>query len=218
MELTIHGADRVFDRTRMMLDDVLEMLRQNGAVSLGSTRENEFLLFYSPTDRTYKIAVTSIGKKHLISVWEKDFRLPYGITRVDPRAMHAARVALSAFMFKRFRESYRDTPIVQTPPPIVSAVPAEVPLLPFTAFVEVRDSAKTIYMHEAGEVLRERAEKFDWVLDTLAPSLKEITSIVEKHHDKVEGVIVYRIMLADPNRPGKARHFYIGHQKLLKRI
>ena len=102
MKLTIHGSERIFDRTKMVVRDVLSIISSNAVVELGSHGGCKYLLFYSPPDNRTKIAVVTDGRTHLVSIWESDYFLPTGLKSVNKenkrKAMHLCR----EFMFKRF--------------------------------------------------------------------------------------------------------------------
>lgn len=106
MDMTAHGARRVLKRTLMDPNAVLAILEEGRAIVLGKEKGTTFLLFYSPSDKTAKIAlvgesvgVSSLGK-NLISVWETYFKLPPGITPPDKKLVEEAYL-----MWARQRET-----------------------------------------------------------------------------------------------------------------
>ena len=101
LELTVHGSERIHGRTKMTIKDVLSVIENGAVVTLGETTECEYLLFYSPPDHCTKIAVVAAKRTYLISIWERDYFLPEGVSRPNKQRDRKAREVLSRFLFKR---------------------------------------------------------------------------------------------------------------------
>ena len=99
MEISKHGHLRAMDRTRMLPEDVLSVVKSGMVVPLGFVNGCEFLLFYSPFDRDGKIAVVSEERTLLISVWEPFFTLPAGIIRPTRDMVNESKRLFNAFLF-----------------------------------------------------------------------------------------------------------------------
>lgn len=103
MKLTWHGTKRVYDRTKMHLNDVLSIISAGAAVDLGLVGGERYFLFYSPPNKSTKIAVVSADRMRLISIWESDYTLPSGIKRITWEMKREARILLQKFLFARIK-------------------------------------------------------------------------------------------------------------------
>ena len=104
MELSNHGRERIYGRTKMLPEDVLSIVSGEAAVDLGSVERRRYFLFYSPPDRDTKVAIVSEDRTRIISIWEKDYNFPVGIRRVTQWHEKRARILLQDFLFARFKE------------------------------------------------------------------------------------------------------------------
>ncbi len=98
MKLSVHGYKRIRGRTKLLAKDVLSILSGGAAIELGSAKDCEFLLFYSPPDKHTKIAVVAKNRSILVSVWESTFLLPEGILKPNFRRREAAQKAFARFV------------------------------------------------------------------------------------------------------------------------
>ena len=101
MDLTMHGADHVWDRTQMRSRDVLTLLENDVYIHLGYAGGVEYKFFYSPEDRDGRVALVSNPGSRLVSIWLPSFRFPAEITRPTQLHRDAARMMVSAFLRKR---------------------------------------------------------------------------------------------------------------------
>lgn len=109
MQTSIHGIEHVQRRTNMTLKDMHAILGRGIFISLGTNpaRESEFLLFYSPPDRECKIAVVSLDRKTLISIWDWNYKLPQGIDRVTRARRRRAKDLVRQDILKRASQAAR---------------------------------------------------------------------------------------------------------------
>lgn len=203
MELTIHGLERIYGRTKMLPEDVLSIVSSGAAVPLGSDEEYAFHLFYSPPDRQVKIAVISKSGSHLVSVWKASYLLPAGVSRVTPRHEKAARSAMSDFLFKKLRETARQG----TPTHLA-------------ARIEVRVGRKVEFVRDCGEIPISIASDYQTVVTGLYPQLAEIARLIEEHKHLVNGKQVgYTILFSRPGVPKPVlRSFTVSHAKFVSRL
>ena len=166
MELTVHGSQRIFDRTKMMVKDVLSVISSDAVVKLGSANGREFLLFYSPPDRKVKIAVIDAKHAKLVSIWEADYGLPAGVRRVDDVLENAARHRFAKWTFQRLNK-HLETPEVQV-------------------VVEVMENRKFVNRYEVGSMPEKIGFRKDRVFRFLLPRLREIVAEMEKNRKKQE--------------------------------
>lgn len=94
MELTFHGYERVFDRTRLRPEDVLLIIQTGLTHSLGEDDDFRYLCFHSFPDRQAKIAVVSKDTKRLVSIWNIGYALPIGIMLPTPEMCLSVRTML----------------------------------------------------------------------------------------------------------------------------
>ena len=103
MELSNHGLERIYDRTKLHPDDVLSIVSAEAAVDLGVADGQRYFLFYSQPNKSTKIALVSEDRRRLISIWEKDYNLPTGVKKVTWQRERDAQTLLQAFLFARIK-------------------------------------------------------------------------------------------------------------------
>ncbi len=108
MKLTVHAQIRSDERTKMFLEDIVALIREEAYVSLGISRGYSYLLFYSLPDRECKIAVVGSVNPTLVSVWNKHYRLPREVTRVAPHWEAVAETKFKKFMQARIFGKIRE--------------------------------------------------------------------------------------------------------------
>lgn len=108
MDIGVHALERILGRTRMLPEDVENVIAAGAYVSLGAREGSEFVLFYSPWERRAKIAIISRVRKKLISVWETSFLgLPSGVSAVTPDFCRQAELELERYILTRVKRSWR---------------------------------------------------------------------------------------------------------------
>lgn len=107
MELSYHGFERIYGRTKMLPEDVLSVISSEAAVDLGSVERRRYFLFYSPPDKDTKVAIVSEDRTRLITIWEKDYNFPVGVKRVTQKMEKEAHKFLQNFLFARIKAGSR---------------------------------------------------------------------------------------------------------------
>lgn len=107
MDFTSHGAERIYDRTKMRPEDVLSIVSDGVGVDLGMSSNDgyRYFLFYSPPDGCTKIAVVSGDRACLVSVWEATYHIPSELKRVTKKMKHQARKILQDYVFSKLKKS-----------------------------------------------------------------------------------------------------------------
>jgi hypothetical protein len=202
MHLTVHGEEHILDRTSMLAKDVLSIISGNATVELGTSEGYEYLLFYSPNDRDCKIAIVSLGKKDLVSVWEKDYFLPKGVLKVTHPLTKKARLLFSEFMFKRVK-------IEEVAPQM------------FMVQVDISSESKIEYRQSLGMISQDEIKTLESPLSILSllPELRPIITIVEQNRLKVPGKLYYKIYVLEQGS-GKIvkKSFKIKHETFMNRL
>jgi hypothetical protein len=161
MKLTIHGTERIQDRTKMQVRDVIALISKGAFVKLGSEGERDYVLFYSSPDKDVKIAILDRDRKNLVSVWEKDFRLPSGVSKVTRERAHRARTA--ALFKTRVKEQKSERH--------------------FKVTLEVVVGQKTVFAYECGRVPSGAVGSLEKILPFIEPALKIVVPIIESRRD-----------------------------------
>lgn len=84
MFVSRHARIRLRERSQMSLQQVRELLLAQAYVSLGTTMQYRYLLFYSYVDKCCLIAVVDSNTGKLVSVWYDAFTLPDVVTKPSP--------------------------------------------------------------------------------------------------------------------------------------
>ncbi|MEN9551726.1 MAG: hypothetical protein RI935_103 [Candidatus Parcubacteria bacterium] len=100
IQQTIHGHQRLLERTKARDEDILDILNNNAAVLLGEIEEIKFFLFYSPNDKDYKVALVSNVSKNLVTILETNHKLPFFIKQRIHRDKKEAKNKLQQFILK----------------------------------------------------------------------------------------------------------------------
>lgn len=202
MDATYHGTERIFGRTRMRHEDVLLIIASRAAVELGSWNGYTYYLFYSPPNKDCKIAVTSDNHALLITVWEKSYCLPNGVTRVERALEQKARALLSTFILSKLKEHSQQG----WPRCLLVAI-------------DVIVKHHVVYTHSYENIRFERVTRDSDVLEVLMPALMHLAAAVEDHRTKADTHIRYGIRVKDPEtlKPVR-RYFTVGHERIMRRV
>ena len=109
MELTGHGRGRIYSRTKMHPDDVLDVISGNATVDLGGVDGGRYLLFYSPPDGDTKIAIVSEDVGRVVTILEGSYGVPEGVKRVTRKMKKEAHKLLQDFLFARLKAKNRQS-------------------------------------------------------------------------------------------------------------
>lgn len=93
MEISTHGIERIQKRTKMSRKNILAMVAEGKVIDLEIPGSYVYLLFFSPPDVCTKIAIVSLDRKTLVTIFESDFNLPRG--RVVTNAQNAKARSLA---------------------------------------------------------------------------------------------------------------------------
>lgn len=191
MYKTHHGVERVFDRTKMVVEDVIKLIDADAVVPLGTAGKYEYLLFYSPFDDECKIAVTSKGREHLVSVWEANYALPRKVTKPNYMLKKIARERQRKYVINRIAKS---------------------PKL-YSAKILVYENGKLVFTHDCHQEVPEYDDRVLYIA-RLRSELSQITGLVEKHRT---GRVNYLVSLFEPNGAIR-RSYHLNHATVLNRI
>ncbi len=208
MILTKHGGERIHRRTRMVVKDVLSLIRSGACVELGAAGGLEYLLFYSPPDTNCKVAVVSEGRSHLISVWETYFDFPEGVKRITAKLENDAHLAVRAFLMKRLSlNAKKETPSAPQGPPTEQHL----------FKVEVQVGRKIEFVHEIGTRPVTRKATLQSVVGALHEDLRTLVLTVEDNRERVGNPPVsYNI--CEWRRGRFVRQHHVTHKTLLRYI
>lgn len=204
MELTLHGSERILGRTRMLTKDVLALISHSAVVALGARGPYEYLLFYSPSEQTTKIAVVAEERSCLISIWEKHFRLPEGVRRPQGKDEREARRALRTYLFSTMTSSKR--------------IKVKAHNEGFVARIQVQLDCKKLYEDDAVHIPQNVGKKAKKVLDYLTEHMEQLAAVVEAHRFHLQGKIRYVIFLLDPRNPRSVKQHVLSHEDAVDRF
>jgi len=105
MYVTKHGFERIMSRTSMVVHDILELIESDSVISLGKCHHYEYLLFYSPIDEDFKIAIVTQDRQSLISIWETFYHLPAEIQKIDQKRRKRAYHKQRDYFFSRLERN-----------------------------------------------------------------------------------------------------------------
>src|SRR3989344_2550217 len=200
MELTIHGVERIQGRTKMQVRDVMELISSGAVVSLGSDNAYEYLLFYSRPNKSARIAVVALGRKRLISVGQKDYRLPDGIRCVDAQLVQRAHDVSSSFYSRKEKARFRA---------------AQKSRLRVSLFV--LEGKRTILRYDCGFMATANASSADATLAFVMPQLQVIVPLVEANKGTAKAPVRYEVWCVHEHSLKMAMHVRVHHETLLKR-
>jgi hypothetical protein len=197
MELTIHGTERIQERTKMSVMEVRELLVNNVAVSLGLKGVREYLLFFSPADNTTKIAVVDKNRRSLVSVLEKHYRLPAGVSKVTSGKAKAARKKYGRFLLRHVPPVNRNKRAVRV-------------------VLEVRVKRKLIFKHELGSAQWGQVSNHERVLKFLKNEFETLVPLAETYRrDKEPSVSYsYQVWTLDELSKNVAQRYKFSHEAL----
>lgn len=167
MEMTVHGLVRLNERTKMREEDIVTLIVANVVISLGFYEMYEYLLFYSPNDRSCKIAIVSEDRSTLITVYGAEYRIPKNLKRPTRQLLEQAKFIFTDFLFKRIKENNIPYDLKQT----------EVQLLPPDT-----GRSKTLRLNASRKVVPKKVKKFAHI-QVLSGSGKVYTILYE--HKKI---------------------------------
>lgn len=194
MKITPHATERILDRTKMRIEDVLSIVSNGAGVELGKTEGYRYLLFYSPPDNVSKIAVVSDCGSHLISIWDRNFALPDGIGKVTREHERRARIVMKNFIFERLAPHNKKRF--------------------FTAKIQILEGQSVVFEADGGEIPTREIYTLESAFKYLAPRLAPIAQVVEEYKECAERKIKYRILLIDPETAERVRRHELGHKKI----
>ena len=208
MHLTIHGVERLQERTQMTVKEVLELVKEC-SIPLGSSEESggKFLLFYSPPDRGCKIAVVSEEDNTLVSVWNARFRLPPGLKKVSTRLREQAR----KLYWDYFYRLHPPTPLQERP------LPPSSPPEPLLFKIEIRVAERKEYEHVL-EVDGVATSSLDELWTMLVPAFREITPIVEEYKKRIPRRVKYWVQMFRRGGKWPYRTFPLRHETVMRRL
>lgn len=200
VDISIHGHLRVYDRTKMLPEDVLSLIRANKVVSLGVNNKQEFLLFYSPREKMSKVAIVSADRSTLISVWEIDFNFPHNIIRPTKGMIHQAKTLMNEYLFNQAKKNYSFS--------VEKILLVKISLL-------VCD--ERVYREE-GLVPESKTLRLDDLIEVLREELLRISSVVSEHVRR-PNILRYEFRFFDRDTGlMTSRRSGIDHKKLIQRL
>ncbi|MBL8158741.1 hypothetical protein JNK62_04375 [bacterium] len=199
--LTKHARERILLRTELKPENVLQLINDSAAISLGKGEIFEYLLFFSPFDLCCKIAVVSHDWGNIVSVWDEDFDLPEGILVPTERDRYKAKKLYQAFTFRRIGERQQTA----------EGLPY------YSATIDVVVEAKTVYSHAAGEITRSQGTFKKECIKAIWKELSTLASITEENRDKLHGFVQYQISLKALNGIQDFKRYAISHKKVLRK-
>lgn len=202
MDVTFHGTKRVFSRTKMRLEDVLSVVKNNAAVELGRAGNLIYFLFYSPPDNCTKIALVSEDKHLLVSVWENDYRLPKGVGIVNWKLKHEAKRLLRSFLISRSGiNKINDNSRV------------------LHVFIDVYEGEKVVYTHKAIEIREGDTKSVKSTLAVTQFEIAKIAKIVQENINLSEGRVRYCFRISDPETHRTIKQpFLLDHKQIMERL
>lgn len=210
MHLTRHARSRILRRTNLKPIDVLSFVTEGAAVSLGTYENYEYLLFYSPFDRCCKIAVVSLDRASLVSVWYDDYLLPGGVAKPTASSKKQARKAYLSFMFKRMERKPRPKKVCLRNEPSPPYYNTEIEVI--VRGESVFSLSSITLTHKQGYVLGN-------CLYLVLPDLFKLAEIVEAHKESFGGSTVqYGLSLKAINGLKSSRHYVISHKHVLRNL
>lgn len=177
MELTKHAQERIEGRTKMLAKDVLRLIKAGAFINLGTAEEYEYLLFYSPFDQTVKVAVTSCGREHLISIWEMNFTFPAGIEKIGNVHIEAAQSLCKKYIFSTFHAPDEQAPY-------------------WDATIEIRQkNGQLLHTLEVGTLTQQEGKKRLSCVNAFRAQLLELDATVVQKYSKSKDSIYYYIVI-----------------------
>ncbi len=101
MLVTDHALLRIRQRSRLSADQIVSLIEHGAFVSLGTSEQYEYLLFYSPLDRRTKIAIVSANRTTLVSIWENDFVRPASISKITKARVLEVKKLWKRYVFEK---------------------------------------------------------------------------------------------------------------------
>ena len=203
MELTIHAFERIMGRTSMLPEDVQAIVASGAVVRLGSDGEYEFNLFYSPHDRTTKIAMVVDCGRILVSIWESTYFLPEGVREVTPADKREARRVFTKFLFARLKDAHET-------PEMTVAIRVRVSENGY------RRTKKIVHAEPLGEMPISSLRSSEAVIAACSPRLRELTGEMESSGKNWSRDRLRYTFLVQKSDDAYAELFSILHRTLRK--
>ena len=182
----------------MSVQDVLFLLSSDAVVTLGENAEFAYLLFYSRPDNCCKIAVTTVDRSELVSIWEKDFSIPSGMLKAtSPRCKIAIQKSVALQFQFVTRTQLEPEENVDTQ-------------------IEVRVGRKLVYRTDLKAVPRYDAGEVQPLFSALRPQLEEILKIVESNRGQTGERILYSLFCLEQQSRKVFRRFDLRHETMMK--
>lgn len=207
MYLTIHGVERLQERTQMTVKEVLELVKEC-SINLGSSERGnkEYLLFYSPIDRQCKVAVVSESDDALVSVLNDHYHLPEGVQRVTTPRREKARQLYWDYFYR-----------LHPPPPPQERLLSLSSLEPLLIKIEVRVRERKEYEYTVeGEGVV--TDSVDDLWPALVSAFREITPIVEEYKKTIPTRVKYWIYMFRRGGKWPSRTFPLRHETVMRRL
>ncbi len=204
MELNWHGFKRVRGRTRMLTEDVVAIILAEAVVELGRDSRGEFLLFYSPRDKSTKIAVVSIGRGVLLSIWESSFQLPQGVSKVTAKLEKEARGKLRNFLIERAKKKLIPGEVKESKPAL------------YDLEISVCVGDIVVYRRDCGQVEKNKIKTLEEILAFLRPVTGQILSVVEDNLFSIGGPVTYDIRFKTHGAEFFRPMYHLKHETLLR--
>lgn len=192
----------------MVVKDVLDVLSDADAyVPLGVDNQYQYVLFYSPKDRTTKVAVLSLDMSALVSVWENNFRLPDSLPRVTGKQKRLAKSKSLHHFFLRFPETEKKRTQKKAAPRI------------FTTTIIVYENEKAVQEVVGAEVSSTLTQlSKNVVYEANKQLLRKIVAIVSNHTAGTTTNVRYEVFVSSVDVPRITRLYQYTHEVLAVRF
>lgn len=199
MKLRKHAIQRIIERSELPPKHVSDIVSHRAVVGLGFGRDCRFSLFYSPPDKGTKIALVSRDWQCLFSVWNSDFLLPHGITRITRELEEEACEVLKKFLHSRFGGSEVTAQLAVT--------------------IDIRIGREILSVRDGGDIRAEDARTQNSILTAIGPQLAPIATRMNENTDDDPNHVRYGIHLINPRTllPAK-RVLLVRHQTALRHV
>lgn len=189
MRITTHGRERILGRTKMPEEDLIRLLNSRVTVQLSETEDTDFLLFWSPFDRSCKIALMARDRT-LISVWETYFVLPEGVRKPTAKDRRTARKLFEASLRK---QKERKQPVKR-------------PFTHVTIDIHVTRNKRVLFSHAAGTFEFEQVRDSSNLISTLAPIFRVCIEALERHPEQNPYQLSFLCVLKDAGTRFEQEH------------
>lgn len=199
MKVRAHAVQRILERSKLPPRHVNDIVSHAAFVDLGLGRACRLALFYSPPDKGTKIAVISPDGASLLSLWNNNFVLPRGVTRVTPELEEEARAILHKFLQARFSQNGGLEQLAVT--------------------IDIRIEERVVSVRDGGDIRTEDARTQSSLLAAVAPVLAPIAIGVHEDVDDDPNRVRYGIHLINSRTFLRAKRFVtVRHSTVMRHV